>query len=67
MSNIFLSQISIWFSADKLALNLDKTNITTFITKKSPQHTLSICYKEKHVEESVNTKVLGLQIDNHLN
>jgi hypothetical protein len=34
--------------------------------KNSPQHTLSIGYKEKYVEESVNTKFLGLQ-NNQLN
>jgi hypothetical protein len=33
----------------------------------SPQHTLSIGYNEKYVGESVNTKVLGLQIYNHQN
>jgi hypothetical protein len=33
----------------------------------SPQHTVSIGYKEKYVEGSVNTKFHGLQIDNHLN
>jgi hypothetical protein len=34
---------------------------------KNSLHTLSIGYKEKYVEGSVNTKFLGLQIDNHLN
>jgi hypothetical protein len=38
-----------------------------FKTNNSPQHTLSIGYKEKCVEESVNTKFLCLQIDNCLN
>jgi hypothetical protein len=56
-----------WFPANKLALNLDKINVTTFIMKNSPQHTLSIGCKETYVEESVNTKFLGLQIDKHLN
>jgi hypothetical protein len=66
-SNIILSQMSTWFSAKKLALYLDKTNIKKFITKNSPLHNLSIGYKEKYMEETVNTKFLCLPIDKHLN
>jgi hypothetical protein len=47
-----------WFSAKKLALNLDKTNIIKFITKNSHPHTLSIGYKEKHVEVTVQNSVV---------
>jgi hypothetical protein len=39
MSNIVLIQMGKWFSAKKLALNLDKTNIVIFMTKCLPQHT----------------------------
>jgi hypothetical protein len=56
-----------WFTANKLALNLDKTNIIKFITNNSPQLALSIGYYGKYIQESVNTKFLGLQIDNRLN
>jgi hypothetical protein len=45
--------VSTWFSVDKLALNLDKTNIIKFIINNLPQHNFSIGYKEKYVEESV--------------
>ena len=38
-----------------------------FITKNSSHSTLQIGYKEKYSEEIVNTKFLGLQIDNHIN
>jgi hypothetical protein len=38
LSNRILSHMSKWFAANKLALNLDKTNIITFITKHSPQY-----------------------------
>jgi hypothetical protein len=65
-SNIVRSQMSKWFSTNKLDINPDKINIIKFITKNSPQHTLSTGYKEKCVEESVNTKLLGLQIHNQL-
>jgi hypothetical protein len=38
-----------------------------FITKNSSHFTLHVGYKEKYVEETVNTKFLGLPIDNHIN
>jgi hypothetical protein len=56
MSNLVLS-----------VLNLDKTNIIKFIPNNSPHFTLSIGYKEKYVEETVNIKFLSLWIDTHLN
>ena len=31
----------------------------------SPQHPLNTGYYEKHTAQSANTKVLGLQTDNH--
>jgi hypothetical protein len=55
-----------WFAANKLALNLDKTNIITFTTINTSQCPLSIVYNDKYIEESAQTKFLGLQIDNHL-
>jgi hypothetical protein len=66
-SNIVLSQMSKLFSANKLALKLDKSDIVKFTTKSSPQRTLSTGYKEKYIEETANTNFLGLQIDNNLN
>jgi hypothetical protein len=56
-----------WFTSNKLVLNLDETNIIEFITNKSPQYDLNIGCDEKYREESINTKFLHLQIDNHLN
>jgi hypothetical protein len=66
-SNIVLSHMSKWFTANKLALNLDKTNTIKFVTNNSPQYALSIGCNGKYIQESVNTKFLGLQTDNHLN
>jgi hypothetical protein len=59
--------MSKWFAANRLALNLDKTNIIKFIANNSPQHTLNIVYSGKCIEESVNTKFIGFQIHNLLN
>jgi hypothetical protein len=56
-----------WFIANKLAINLGKINIIIFIPYNWPQYTLSIGHDEKYIEESVNTKFLGLKTDNHLN
>jgi hypothetical protein len=59
--------MSKWFAANRLARILDKTIIITFIVYNSPQHALNVGYKGKCVEDSVNTKFVGLQTDNHLN
>jgi hypothetical protein len=59
--------MSEWFTANKLALNLEKTNIIQFKTNNTPQYDLSIGYNKNNIKESVNTKFLGLQINNYLN
>jgi hypothetical protein len=64
MSNTVLSHMSKWFTFNKVVLNLDNTNIIKFITNKSPQYDLNIAYNGNYIEESINTKFLGLQIDN---
>jgi hypothetical protein len=55
------------FAANKLVLNLDKTNIMIFVMNNSPHFALTIGYKDTYIEEMVNTKFRGLQLDNHLN
>jgi hypothetical protein len=65
--NLVLCHMIKWFAANNLVLNLDKTNIMKFVTKNSAHSTLLIDYKEKDIEDTVNTKFLGLQIDNHIN
>jgi hypothetical protein len=59
--------LSKWFAANKLALNLVKTNIITFVTNNLPQYASSIAYNGKYVEEIVCMKFLGLQISNYQN
>jgi hypothetical protein len=54
------------FAGNKLVLNLSKTNRMKFIANNSSHSTLHTAYKEKPIEEMVNTKFLGLQIDDHL-
>jgi hypothetical protein len=50
-----------------MVLHLDETNIKEIVTNKPPQYDLKIVYNEKYIEELINTKFFGLQIDNHLN
>jgi hypothetical protein len=59
--------MSKWFAANRLALNIDETNIIKFVANNSPQLALNIGYNGKNIEELVNMKCLGLQIDNPLN
>ena len=42
-------------------------NIIIFIIKNTLHSTLHIGYKEKHMQEIVNAKFNGLQIDNYIN
>jgi hypothetical protein len=65
--NKALSQMSKWFSANKLSLNLDKTSVIKFKTKNWWQFPLNVQYNDKYIEEAVITKFHGLQIDNYLN
>ena len=51
----------------KLVLNVGKSNMMKFITNNSSHSTLHIGNKENYIGERVNTKFLGLQIDNRLN
>ena len=67
MSNLVLSYVIKWFAANNLVLNLGKMNIMKFITKNSSHSTLHIGYKERYIKETMNTKFLVLQIDNHIN
>ena len=67
MSNLVLSRMIKWFAANNLVRKLDKTNILKFITKNSSHFTLCIGYEETNIEETVNKKFSGLQIDNHIN
>ena len=52
------------FAANKLVLNTDGTNIMESIIKNLLHSALHIGFEEKYIEETVNTKFLGLPIDN---
>ena len=67
LANQVIARLIEWFSANTLVLNLEKTNIIKFVTINQPHCALTISYKDKCIEETVNLKFLGIQIDNHLN
>jgi hypothetical protein len=67
ISNSVLSHMIEWFAANKLVLNLEKTNIMKSVTNNSPDCAMTIGYKDKYREETVNSRFLGLHLENHLN
>lgn len=52
--------MSKWFTANKLALDLYKTNIIKFRRHNYPQYAISIRHKEQNIEETANTKFIVL-------
>lgn len=46
---------------------MKKTIVITFVRNISLQYALIIHYSGKYIEEMINTKCFGLQIDNHVN
>jgi hypothetical protein len=65
--NIILCHMSKWFTANRPALNLDRTSIIQFITNNSLLQAPSIGCYGKYIQEPLNMKFLGLQIHNNLN
>jgi hypothetical protein len=59
ISNSVLSSMIEWFSVNKSVLNLEKTNIMKFVTNNSPHCALNIRYKDKYIEETVNSDFLA--------
>lgn len=59
-----LDKLDVWFSVNKLSLNVAKTNYMVFGNKKSKDS--RICINEKQINEVYVTTFLGVQIDNKL-
>jgi len=58
VSNLALPRVIKGFAANNLVRNLDKKNMMKLITQNSSQSTLHIGYKEKYLEERVNSNFL---------
>ena len=61
-----LKQLGLWFRADKLSLNVNKTNFIMFNNKKQPRTDVRIVLNGTNIEQVTHTKFLGVTIDENL-
>ena len=61
-----LKQLGLWFRANKLSLNVNKTNFIMFNNKKQLRTDVHIVLNGTNIEQVTNTKFLGVTIDENL-
>ena len=62
-----LKFVSNWLMADKLSLNIDKTNFIIFhLLQKSTSHVVKLLISNREIKQEKFIKYLGLHIDSHL-
>jgi hypothetical protein len=61
-----LKRISEWLKINKLSLNIDKTLFMVFSNKKNNGSSISIKIDDKEIQQTNNTKFLGVTIDSQL-
>ena len=62
-----LKFVSNWLMADKLSLNIDKTNFIIFhLLQKSTSHVVKLLICNREIKQEKFIKYLGLHIDSHL-
>ena len=64
--NVQLNNISNWMKANKLILNIEKTNYILFGTQTTIENNLKLYYRNKEINRVSNTKFLGVFIDEKL-
>ena len=65
--NSKLNKLSAWFKANKLSLNLKKTNFLLFKPRQKRYHfPMQICINEQRIEQVKETVFLGVVLDEHL-
>ena len=65
--NSELNKLSAWFKANKLSLNLKKTNFMLFKPRQKRYHfPMQICINEQKIEQVKETVFLGVVLDEHL-
>ena len=65
--NYELNKLSTWFKANKLSLNLKKTNFMLFKPRQKRYHfPIQICINEQRIEQVKETVFLGVVLDEHL-
>ena len=65
--NAELEKVSGWLAANKLSLNVKKSNFLHFHNGKSEKNTIELKINDTPVEQKDSTKYLGAFIDNKLN
>jgi len=66
VSNLGLSHMIKWLAGNSV-INLDDMKAVKFIIQNSSHSTVHNGYKEKYIEETINTQFLGLQVNNYIN
>ena len=65
--NSELNKLSAWFKANKLSLNLKKTNFMLFKPRQKKYHfPMQISVNEQRIEQVKETVFLGVVLDEHL-
>ena len=63
-----LDRIYVWLCANKLSLNIDKTNYVIFHPyQKKLTHTVHLCISNRDIKQVKSIKYLGILMDCHLN
>jgi hypothetical protein len=55
-----------WFKVNGLSLNIDKIIVIHFNSNHLQDSKVQISYQGKEIKEVINTKFLGLGLDNHM-
>ena len=61
-----LKQLGLWFRANKLSLNVNKTNFLMFNNTKQPRTEVHIVLNGTNIEQVTHTEFLGVTIDENL-
>ena len=61
-----LKKLSSWLNANRLALNISKTNFVIFAAKNKPQKNVTLLINKKAIQQTDHVKYLGVIIDSQL-
>ena len=61
-----LKKLSLWLNANRLALNISKTNFVIFAAKNKPLKNVTLLLNKKAFEQKDHVKYLGILIDSRL-
>ena len=61
-----LKKLSLWLNANRLALNISKTNFVIFAAKNKPLQNVTLLINKKAIQQTDYVKYLGVLIDSQL-